>query len=238
MSIETTETTAIQPTNEETGGGQKIETEHPKMSELFDEGEAENEGGETAEGQETSEEGGASQLTALTAEDLKIPEGFTYEEDLGKNFLEVLNNEKLSRKELGQKLLDMYHSQQIKMLEGLKAADTENMKKYESELAQEKSEWLKACQADDEYGGQNWEAAQAVIDRGCREIATPEAVSLMQRYNLNTHPEIVRMFYRSGKLVSEDKSGISGNGSNKPKDAAMAIFGESLKEYHKRKGDI
>ena len=68
-------------------------------------------------------------------------------------------------------------------------------------------------------------------------MATPEAVKLMQAYNLNTHPEIVRMFYRAGLLSSEDKSAVAGNGNNKTSDMAMAIFGESLKEYHKRKGE-
>ena len=150
----------------------------------------------------------------------------------------ILNDEKLSRKELAQKLTDLYHAQNVKMLEALKAADSERIKKFESDMETEKSEWLKQCQSDKEYGGQNWEASQAVIDRGCRQLATPEAVSLMQRYNLNTHPEIVRMFYRAGKLASEDKSGIEGSGTKKTQDIAMAIFGESLKDYHKRKGEI
>ena len=60
----------------------------------------------------------------------------------------------------------------------------------------------------------------------------------MQAYNLNTHPEIVRMFYRAGLLAGEDKSGTAGTGNTKPNDPAMAIFGESLKEYHKRKGEM
>ena len=53
----------------------------------------------------------------------------------------------------------------------------------------------------------------------------------MQAYNLQTNPEIVRMFYRVGKLISEDNSQISGNGAGKKSDPAMAIFGEGLKDY-------
>jgi len=139
-----------------------------------------------------------NQLPQLTEQDIKIPEGFTYDKEVGASFLGILNDGKLSRKELAQKLTDLYHAQNVKMLEALKAADSERLKKFESDMATEKSEWLKQCQSDKEYGGQNWEAAQSIIDRGCRQLATPEAVSLMQRYNLNTHPEIVRMFYRAG----------------------------------------
>lgn len=173
----------------------------------------------------------------FSAEQITLPEGVEYDAVLGQSFADILNNGNLSRKELGQKLVDLYLSQNMKMLEGLKAAEAESVKTFEAELAREKAEWLKQCKADTEYGGQNWEGSQAVIDRGCKLLATPEAVSLMQRYNLNTHPEIVRMFYRAGKLAGEDKSQVAGNGSGKTPDPATAIFGESLKEYYKRKGD-
>lgn len=226
-----TQTTQTEENSQNEEAQQK---QQPQTPALFNEGEEERTISETSEVKETSQTNTATQLTA---EDLTIPEGFTYEEDLGKSFLEILNDEKLSRKELGQKMLDMYHNQQLKVLESLKAADEEGMKKYEEDLAKEKADWLKACQADNEYGGQNWEGAQTVIDRGCKQLATPEAVALLQRYSLNTHPEIVRMFYRAGKLVGEDNSTNSGSGNGKKPDIAMAIFGESLKEYHKRKGE-
>lgn len=180
----------------------------------------------------------SSETTALTAQDITIPEGTNYDEELGNSFLGLLNDRKLTRKELGQKLFDLYHAQGQKVLEGLKAAEAEKARKFEADLAAEKAEWLKQCESDKEFGGQKWESSQSVIDRGCRELATAEAVNLMQRYNLNTHPEIVRMFYRAGLLAGEDKSQVSGNGAGKNTDPAMAIFGESLREYHKRKGEM
>ena len=210
----------------------------PTTPALFDEKEQSN----STENTETQNQTQGQEQTpetprTLTAEDITLQEGFEYDDELGKSFLDVLNDEKLSRKELAQKLADLYQAQQVKMLEGLKAADTERVKKFEADLAAEKAEWLKQCQADKEYGGQNWEAAQAVIDKGCKQLATPEAVKLMQAYNLNTNPEIVRMFYRAGKLASEDNSQINGGGTGKSTDPAMAIFGDSLKEFHKRRGE-
>ena len=187
---------------------------------------------------ETEPEKTVPAVEEFKPEEIKLPEGYEYDTELGKSFAEILNDSNLSRKELGQKLFDLYHTQSVKVIEGLKAAEAEKSKTFEAELAREKADWFKQCQGDSEYGGQNWEASQSVIDRGCKLLATPEAVSLMQRYNLNTHPEIVRMFYRAGKLAGEDKSQIAGNGSGKSADPAMAIFGESLKEYHKRKGEI
>ena len=175
-----------------------------------------------------------AQPQALTEQDITIPEGYEYDKEIGASFLGILNEAKIGR-ETAQKLFDLYQSQSVKFLESLKAAETEKAKKFEADMAQEKADWLKQCQADKEYGGQNWDAAQAVIDRGCKHLATPEAIKLMQSYNLNTHPEIVRMFYRAGKLVGEDNSQISGNGNTKPIDPAMAIFADSLKDWHRRK---
>ena len=120
------------------------------------------------------------------------------------------------------------------MLEGLKAAEAERAKKFEADMAAEKAEWLKQCEADKEFGGQNWEASQAVIDRAAKSF--DGAVKVMQAYNLNTHPEIVRMFYKAGLLMGEDQSRTAGGGS-KTTDPATAIFGESLKEFFKRRGD-
>lgn len=199
---------------------------------LFDEGKPEGEPKE-GDGKEPGDKPEESPKdkdspAPVTAEDLKIPEGFQYDKESGDAFLGIVNDPGLSRQELVQKLVDMHAAQMGKMLEGLRAADAESMKKYEADVEKEKAEWFKKCQADPEYGGAAWEANDAVIDRGCKQLATPEAVALLQRYNLNTHPEIVRMFYRAGKLVGEDKSGGGAGGGGKI-DPAEAIFGESLR---------
>ena len=231
MSEETTQNLTTM-TNEESTAS---EEQQPVKAALFDEGEPESETPEAPQPEDNSE---AEQPERLTEKDITIPEGVEYDAELGGSFLEIINDEKLSRKELAQKLFDLYQLQSVKMLDGLKAADKEREKKFTADMAAEKAEWIKQCEAHKEFGGQKWEASQAVINRGCEHLATPEAVKLMQVYNLNTHPEIVRMFYRAGLLASEDKSQIAGNGAGKPTDPAMAIFGESLKEYHKRKGEM
>ena len=210
----------------ETGGnvreGQGPDTQRPA---LFQEGPA---GDAPRTGQE---EPGPE---AVAAADLKVPEGFTYDPAAGDAFLSVVNDGALSRKEMAQKLADLHAVQMRRMMEALAAADAEGVKAFEADMAKEKAEWMRQCQADPEYGGQNWDASQAAIDRGCRLVATPEAVALLQRYNLNTHPEIVRMFWRAGKLAGEDGlGGGSGNGGGNM-DPAEAIFGESLRNWKQR----
>ena len=240
MSEETTQnptaTTATTTQSEESTPNEQTEQQPVKAALFteFNEGEPETEEPETSQPEDNPEE---ARPEGLKIEDIAIPEGTEYDADLGKSFVELLNDEKLSRKELAQKLFDLYHSQSTKLLDGLKAAEKEKAKKFTADMAAEKAEWIKQCEADKEFGGQKWESSQAVINRGCEHLATSEAVKLMQAYNLNTHPEIVRMFYRAGMLAGEDKSETAGSGNTKPNDPAMAIFGESLKEYHKRKGE-
>lgn len=212
----------------EEGGGQEPIGQEPVKPALFDEpGEPEPK----PEGKEEEDSGGAP----LTKDDLTLPEGVTYDEELGKSFLDVVNDSSLSRKDLVNKLVGMYAEQQGKMLAAIQAADTERTKQFEQEMAKEKADWMKQCQADAEYGGQAWEASQAVIDRGCRILATPEAVALMQQYNLNTHPEVVRMFYRAGKLAGEDRGAQTGAGQ-RTRALGEAIFERSLKDWKKERG--
>lgn len=221
--------------HEEEKGAQSDEQSKGKgKAALFDEGDKSTEDEKKAKDEKKSEEKRDDEKqkdekpAPLTAEDLKIPEGFQYDKEAGDAFLGIVNDAGLSRKELVQKLVDMHAAQMGKMLQGLQAADAEGMKKFEADMAQEKAAWMDQCKADPEYGGAAWEANDAVIDRGCKQLATPEAIALLQRYNLNTHPEIVRMFYRAGKLAGEDKSGGGAGGGGKI-DPAEAIFGESLR---------
>ncbi len=236
----TMEETTKEMTNEEhSQAGQSEQEKSNKTSVLFDDKEQQDKQSEQSTSQteqsEAENEKANEQQQSLSADDIKLPEGYEYDKELGTSFLEILNEAKVG-KETAQKLFDLYQSQNMKMLEGLKAADKERVKKFEEDLKAEKAEWLKQCEADKEYGGQKWEASQAVIDRAARTF--DGAVKVMQAYNLHTHPEIVRMFYRAGQLMKEDKSQIQGGSSGKGTDPAMAIFGESLKDYHKRRGDI
>ena len=223
--MENTETTA------QTEPVTKPEPAEPAKPALFDEPEEPGQDDPKPDGETEDGEGEETETKPLTKDDISVPEGFSYDEELGKSFLDIVNDEKLSRKELADKLVGMYSIQQTRMLSALAEADKAKTEQFEADMKREKEEWMKQCQADEEYGGQKWEAAQAVIDRGCKQVATPGAIDLMQKYNLNTHPEIVRMFYRAGKLAGEDRGGGSASSGGKM-DPAEAIFGESLRNIN------
>ncbi|GHV46813.1 phage endoprotease [Synergistales bacterium] len=154
----------------------------------------------------------------VTAKDFTLPEGKTFDEELGKSYLDVINNAALSKKEMAQKLLELYSGLQDKQKEAERAED----EKYAAEI----KGWAEAARADKEYGGHNWEASSAVIAAGRDHVASPELVKWIEDSRLGNHPEILRMFYRAGKLTAEDRAaGVVGAAKIDP---AAAIFGGSV----------
>ena len=123
--------------NEEAAPVEQVQASEPVKAVLFDEGEPEAEGTAESKPEDNAE---AAQPEPLKAEDITIPEGVEVDAELGKSFVDILNDEKLSRKELAQKLFDLYQSQSVKMLDGLKAAETERAKKFTADMEAEKAE--------------------------------------------------------------------------------------------------
>ncbi|GHV34449.1 hypothetical protein FACS1894187_05010 [Synergistales bacterium] len=155
----------------------------------------------------------------IKAEDFTIPEGKVFDEELGKSYLDIVNDSALSRKDLARKLVDLYSSLQDKEIK----AQEEELEKYQLELA---GKWEQAAKADKEYGAQNWEKSGAVIEAGRDKVASPELVAWIEENKLGNHPEILRMFYRAGKLIGEDRA--AGTVGAAKVDMAEAIFGASL----------
>jgi hypothetical protein len=228
-------------TQNETGGGQGQET--PKSAgslllEGLDDGDGDKSGDSAAppagEKQEQKEQPEGKtpedqENRALTREDIVVPEGAVYDEEMGQSFLDIINDAGTPRKDMMQKLANLYVDAQKKTLEGLSAANDAQLKADLEKWNDEIKGWQAATKADSEYGGQKWEASKAVIARGCNQLATPEAVKLIAEYRLNAHPEIVRMFYRAGKLAGEDQSpAATGLSSPAPGDGLLNMYRKSL----------
>lgn len=200
------------------------------VPELLSEEEAQAKGAE-GEAQGDSAEGVSAERTGgsvLSAADFTLPDGVSFDEQGGGEFLEALNDDKLSKKELAQRLLDLY----VKRTSAEKVSRETSEKAADDEIRKEIQGWQEACKRDAEFGGAKWQGANAVIDRGCRKVASAGAVAVLKQYGLNWHPEIVRMFYRAGMLAGEDRSG--GGAASVPKrDPAEIIFGESLKNWRR-----
>ena len=72
------------------------------------------------------------------------------------------------------------------------------------------NEWLETSKADKEFGGEKLPENLGVARKALDAFATPELCKLLDETGLGNHPEVIRMFFRAGKAISEDKF-VGGN---------------------------
>jgi hypothetical protein len=65
-------------------------------------------------------------------------------------------------------------------------------------------EWANSAKADREFGGEKLPENLSVAKKALDAFATPELRALLKESGLGNHPEIIRLFYRTGKAISED----------------------------------
>ncbi|WP_304642455.1 hypothetical protein [uncultured Parasutterella sp.] len=81
--------------------------------------------------------------------------------------------------------------------------------KLRADLVRQAGEWLKASEADPEFGGAAFEANKGIAVSAYQKLATPELRDILNNSGLCNHPEVIRLFYRIGKMTSQD-SGVKG----------------------------
>lgn len=87
-----------------------------------------------------------------------------------------------------------------------------------------KAEWLEAAKNDREFGGDKYDANLAISLRGLEAYGTPELSKLLHESGLERHPEVVRVFWRIGKTVSEDTVVTGARGEVATEDRAKLLF--------------
>lgn len=139
--------------------------------------------------------------TAPESYDFKMPEGQELDSETLAAFTDVAKDLKLSN-EAAQKILDkMAPAMEARMARSVEVA---------------KTTWREQATADQEFGGEKMSENLAVAKKAMDEFATPELRKLLNDTGLGNHPEVIRVFYRAGKAISED-SFI--NGTRKPAGA-------------------
>lgn len=137
------------------------------------------------------------------AYDFKAPEGVALDQAAVEAFSPIAKDLKLSQAQ-AQRLVDVYA--------GLQAQQAE------AQAAQVKA-WAKAVTTDKEIGGSKWAENRAVIARARDQFATPELVQLMEQTGLGSHPEVIKLFVKVGKAISDDGHVIGGNPGPDPRSA-------------------
>lgn len=83
--------------------------------------------------------------------------------------------------------------------------------KLRADLVASSKKWREQSQKDPEIGGADFQAKMSVAVAAYQKVASPELHELLKCSGLGNHPEVIRMFYRVGKMISQDH-GVTGSG--------------------------
>lgn len=122
--------------------------------------------------------------------EFKAPEGLTLDDHVIDAFSKVAEELSLPPDQ-AQKVLD-------RMAPVIAARQAER-------LQAARIEWAEAAKTDKEFGGASLAENLGVAKKALDAFATPELRALLEESGLGNHPEVIRVFYRAGKAISEDR---------------------------------
>ena len=147
--------------------------------------------GQPAEvGQPSNDQATEAPAGAPDRYEFKSPEGVEYDA----NVLSAYGNV--------AKELNMTQEAAQKMLDKLAPVLRDNQV---SQIEATKAEWVNSSKADKEFGGESLDANLAVAKKALDTYGSPELLALLNESGLGNHPEIIRVLYRAGKAISEDR---------------------------------
>ena len=144
-----------------------------------------------------------------------LPEGVTIDDS-------TMGDLKTLSKELG------LSQEQAQKIADLGVQQNERWAQQQLEYAmQAREEWATQVKADKELGGPAFDESIASASRAIKEFGSPELVNLLNETGLGNHPEVIRAFYKVGKMIEDDKIVPGGRNSNEPLDAAKRLYNNS-----------
>lgn len=146
--------------------------------------------------------------------EFKAPEGAAaFDDHVIEQFSEVARELNLPQ-DAAQKVLDkMGPAIQARQAETIQAARTM---------------WADSAKTDKEFGGEKLTENLAVAKKALDQFGSPELRTLLNESGLGNHPEMIRVLYRAGKAISEDRFVGSGRGGKtaptSQNDFAKALY--------------
>lgn len=131
-----------------------------------------------------------------------VPEGAQLTDEL-KAYFEGVGKKLGLSQERAQAFVDEY-------FENAKA----NAEAALSALEEAHNAWVTEVKADKEFGGQDFDRNMQYVAKARDAFATPELLQLLNESRLGSHPEMVRLMYRVGKALSEDKFNPAGGATS------------------------
>lgn len=153
-------------------------------------------------------EGKDAAQVAAEYEPFQLPEGMVADEELLGEFQAVAKDLKLPQKD-AQRFADI---------------GARIVTKQQEAAAKMQAQWIEASKTDKEFGGEALSENLGVAKRALEAFASPELRTMLNTSGLGNHPEVIRLFNRVGKAISEDGRVVTGSRANAPTDPARRLF--------------
>jgi hypothetical protein len=144
---------------------------------------------ETAPQQDVPEQQAAPEPKAPEKYEFQSPQGAEFDDKVLGVYSDVARELDLSQED-AQKLLD-------KVAPALQERALERQ-------GMMRTEWADQARADQEIGGDAFDANLDVANQALARFASPDFINLLQESGLGNHPEMIRAWVKVGKAVSPD----------------------------------
>lgn len=141
--------------------------------------------------------------------EFKAAEGITFDDAVVGAFSEVAKELNLTQ-DAAQKVLD-------KVAPVMAARQSE-------QIEAARTAWAESAKVDKEFGGDNLAENLAIAKQGLETFGTPELRALLNESGLGNHPEVIRVFYRAGKAISDDRIVTGASGSATTQTTAQRMY--------------
>ena len=160
-----------------------------------------------AESESNADEATAT-AEAPEAYEFVMPEGVELDEKAAGEFSEIAKELKLPQ-EQAQKLIDLY----AKRVQG--QVDTHRATV---------EGWATSVKADKEIGGDKLPESLATARKAVEAFGSPQLKDLLNTSGLGNHPEFVKLMFRAGKAISEDRFIVGGESGAVNTDIAKSLY--------------
>lgn len=129
-------------------------------------------------------------------------------------------------KEVGMGADDIKGMAQVAIANNVKPEAMKAMvEAHAASIKAQQDQWAIASANDPLIGGEKMEEHLAVAVKGLKAYGDPEVNALLKQTPLGTHPAILRLLYRVGQTVQEDRHVNSGGAPAGTRNIADIMFG-------------
>jgi hypothetical protein len=145
-------------------------------------------------------------------EDFKAPDGVTLDAEVTGEFKALAKELNLPQEkaqqvaDLGAKLAQKWQAQQA------------------TALTEAAAKWAADSQADKEFGGDKLQENLATAKKALDTFGSPELKTLLNESGLGNHPEIIRMLFKAGTAISEDRLVAGKPGATPVQSTAQRMY--------------